>query len=175
VGTGAHSPKIRDGQQIWDATFRSPNYGRLVYEDSTGPKCTYPYHILDDSLLLYWMPARTISWRSVRRVRTESEEATYFGFDSTARSLVNSIYQGGTTDLSRKMLQRCQPLCEHYGARPLLQIHDELLFECPAESATEFAIKIKVILEQPPYAEFTIPIRVDAKVGTRFGSLVPVK
>ena len=62
-------------KRIWDATFRSPNYGRLVYKDSRGPLCTYPYHILDDGLLLYYMPARTISWRSVRRVRTETEEA----------------------------------------------------------------------------------------------------
>jgi DNA polymerase I-like protein with 3'-5' exonuclease and polymerase domains len=162
-------------KQIWDATFRSPNYGRLVYEDSTGPKCTYPYHILDDGLLLYWMPARMISWRSVRRVRTESEEAQYFGFDATARSLVNSIYQGGTTDLSRGMLQRCQPLCEQYGARFLLQIHDEILAECPRESATEFALKMKAILEQPPSPDFHIPIRVDAKTGERFGSMIPVK
>ena len=157
--------------KIWDATFRSPNYGRLVYEDTRGPLCTYPYHILDDDLLLYYMPARTIPWRSVRRVRTDSEEVQYFGFDSMAHSLVNSIYQGGTTDISRIALARSKLLCEQYGAKPLLQIHDELLFECPSESATEFAIKMKAILEQPPHDEFTIPIKVDAKVGTKFGGL----
>jgi DNA polymerase I-like protein with 3'-5' exonuclease and polymerase domains len=158
-------------KRIWDATFRSPNYGRLVYEDTKGPLCTYPYHILNDNLLLYWMPARNLSWRSIRQVRTDSEEAQYFGFDATARSLVNSIYQGGTTDISRVGILRGQPLCTQYGARPLLQIHDELLFECPTESATEFATKMKATLEQPPHDEFRIPIRVDAKTGSKFGSL----
>jgi DNA polymerase I-like protein with 3'-5' exonuclease and polymerase domains len=161
-------------KKIWDATSRSPNHGRLVYEDSAGPLCTYPYHILDDSSLLYHMPTRNLSWRSIRRVRTDSEEAIYYGFDSTARSLVNSIYQGGTCDISRVGLIRCQPLCEQYGARLLLQIHDEILAECPSESATEFAIKMAAILEQPPSPEFRIPIRVEPKTGPKFGSLKPV-
>jgi hypothetical protein len=162
-------------KKIWDSTYGSPNYGRLVYEDSTGPTCTYPYHILDDSSLLYHMPTRNVSWRSIRRVRTDSEEAVYYGFDSTARSLVNSIYQGGTADISRVGLIRCQPLLTQYGARLLLQIHDEILAECPSESATEFAIKMAAILERPPSPVFRIPIRVEPKTGPRFGNLEPVE
>jgi hypothetical protein len=162
-------------RKVWDATFRSPNFGRLVYEDSRGPTCTYPYHFLNQHDLLYFLPVRNVSWRSVRRVRTESEEAQYFGFDSTARSLVNSVYQGGTTDISRAAILRGQPLCAQHMARPLLQIHDELLFECPTRTAAEFATKMKDTLEQPPIPDFRIPIRVDAKVGTRFGSLTTVK
>jgi hypothetical protein len=161
-------------KQIWDATYRSHNHGRLIYKDNSGPLCAYPYYFLNQHNLLYMLPVRNISWRSVRRVRTDSEEATYYGFDSTARSLVNSIYQAGTTDISRAGMIRCQPLCEQYGTRLLLQIHDEILAECPTDSATEFAIKMKAVLEQPPSPDFRIPVRVDAKTGTRFGNLKPV-
>ena len=159
-------------KRAWDATYRSPNRGCRVYEDSRGPLCTRPYHLFQtDPPLLYLLPARNISWRNIRRVRTDTEEATYHGFDSTARGLVNSIYQGGTADITKVMLKRCQPLCDRYGARLLLQIHDEILAECPAERAPEFTAEMKAVLQQPPSPNFRIPILVDAKIGPRFGTL----
>ena len=159
-------------KRAWDATYRSANQGCRVYEDSQGPLCTRPYCLFQaDPPLLYLLPARNISWRSIRRVRTDTEEATYHGFDSTARGLVNSIYQGGTADLTKVMLKRCQPLCDRYGARLLLQIHDEILAECPAEQALEFTAKMKAVLQQQPSPGFRIPILVDAKIGPRFGAL----
>jgi DNA polymerase-1 len=124
--------------------------------------------------LLYKLPARNLGWRSIRRVRTSTEEARYFGFDSTARGLVNSVYQGGTADISKQMLQRVAPICEQHGARLLLNIHDELVMTCPTGRVEQVAKLLKRILEQSPSTEFRAPIRVDVKAGTRFGALKAV-
>jgi DNA polymerase I-like protein with 3'-5' exonuclease and polymerase domains len=161
-------------RKAWDATYSSTNHGKMVYEDFRGPLCTRPYRLFQDEDLLYHLPVRNLGWRSIRRVRTDTEEAKYLGFDSTARGLVNSIYQGGTADISKQMLLRATPLCEQYGARLLLNIHDELVLTCPTDQVEPLATALKVALEQPPAPTFKIPIRVDVDVGTRFGELVPI-
>ena len=120
-------------RKVWDATFKSSNYGKLIYEDVRGPLCTRPYRLFKaHPPLMYILPVRNIAWRSIRRVRTDSEEAQYHGFDSTARSLLNSVFQGGTADCVKLMMIRCMPYCRWInGYSLLLNIHDELLFEMP--------------------------------------------
>ena len=69
-------------RKVWDATFKSSNYGKLIYEDVRGPLTTRPYRLFQPHQLLYVLPVRNLAWRSIRKVRTDSEEATYYGFDS---------------------------------------------------------------------------------------------
>ena len=99
---------------------------------------------------MYKLPVRNIPWRSIRRVRTDSEEAQYHGFDTTARSLINHIYQGGTADVSKTMMIRCMPYCRWIGARLLLNIHDELLFEVPSSRTMEFIRTMQRLLNFHP-------------------------
>ena len=70
------------GHKIWDATFKSSNYGKLIYEDVRGVLCTRSYKLLGAHTLKYNLPCRNLAWRSIRRVRTPSEEATYHGYDT---------------------------------------------------------------------------------------------
>ncbi len=158
--------------KVWDASHYSPNVGKLIYEDVSGVLCTRPYRLFQSyPPLLYKLPVRNIAWRSIRRVRTDSEESRYDGFDSTARSLVNAIYQGGTADVSKTMMIRALPYCRFVGARLLLQIHDELLFEVPEQRASVFMRTMKRILELQPSPNFQIPILVDPKRGKSFGEM----
>jgi DNA polymerase I-like protein with 3'-5' exonuclease and polymerase domains len=159
-------------RKVWDYTKKSGNYKRLVYEDVRGALCTKPYRIFQTHPpLMYQLPIRNISWRSIRKVRTDSEEAQYHGFDTTARSLINHIYQGGTADVSKVMMLRCQSYCRWVGAKLLLNIHDEVLFEVPSPRVSEFIRTMRRLLELPPTPTWQIPIRVDAKYGTSFGAM----
>lgn len=72
------------------------------------------------------------------------------------------------------MTLRSQPVCERFGARLLIQIHDELVFEVPRERANDFIRTIKRTLEEPPVPEFRIPIVVEPKRGLSFGDLKTV-
>ncbi|MBV8609984.1 MAG: hypothetical protein JO034_21305 [Singulisphaera sp.] len=104
-------------------------------------------------------------------MRADGQEACYEGFDATARAAFNFICQAGTADVAKGMMLRAGPLCARHGARLLIQIHDELVFEVPQGNAERFLAEMKRELERPPTPEFRVPIVVEAKRGVRFGDL----
>ena len=67
------------------------------------------------------------------------------------------------------MMLRARPLCAEYGARLLIQIHDELVFEAPQGRADAFVRALWAVLEEPPAPSFRIPVVVEPKRGPRFG------
>ena len=54
---------------------------------------------------------------------------------------------------------------------PLLQVHDELLFELPAEKVGEAVAFIKGCMEAQPSPLFDVPIIAEAAVGQRYGEM----
>ncbi|MFO0892834.1 MAG: DNA polymerase [Isosphaeraceae bacterium] len=156
--------------RAWDAKS-----GRLIYHHKKGRLTGHPYRLFDEHGLQYRLPVRNWGWRSIRTVRADGQEARYEGFDSTARAAFNFICQAGTADVVKLMMLRSQPACRKYGARLLLQIHDELVFEVPGEHAAAFAAEMKSLLERPPTPDFRVPVVVEAKRGARFGELAEIK
>ena len=96
---------------------------QLIYDHQRGPlvKDRSWYHLFaSEKELVYRLPVRNWPWRYIRRVQARGEEATYEGFDSTARSLFNFICQGGTADLVKLMMLRTPEVCRRFEARLLL-------------------------------------------------------
>ena len=159
-------------QRIWSVQ-RKP---RLIYDAKIGRIGKYRYEHIDDQTLLYFLPIRNLPWRSVRQVQRLDakgrpvEQAKYDGFDTTARVAINAIMQGGTMDLVTDMMLRTRSLVQHFAARLLLQIHDELVWEVPEDRAAAFVPALKIELETTPIS-FTIPVKVEIKTGGRFGSM----
>jgi DNA polymerase I-like protein with 3'-5' exonuclease and polymerase domains len=154
--------------RAWNARVRPP---RLLYDHRRGRLGARSYRLFADRDLLFRLPVRNWSWRSIRRVRGRGEEAEYQGFDATARSLFNAICQGGTADLVKLMMLRSVPVCQDHGARLLLQIHDELVFEVPTGIVGAFIPSMQDVLQLPPCPGFRVPIEVGVKCGDRFGEL----
>jgi hypothetical protein len=84
------------------------------------------------------------------------------------------VAQGGTADIVKTMMVRCQPVCSQFDAHLLLQIHDELVFEVPKRRMGEFARAMRRVLITPPTEDFRVPIVVEPSVGTRFGEMAPL-
>ena len=62
------------------------------------------------------------------------------------------------------MIRVDQALAEHYpAARLLLQVHDELIVECPEEIAAQVAALISQQMEQ--VAQLKVPLLAEAKWG----------
>jgi DNA polymerase-1 len=66
------------------------------------------------------------------------------------------------------------PICQYYQSRgavcwPLLQIHDELLFELDRVIAEEFLAQAKVVMEQ--VVHLSVPVRSSASIAERWGEL----
>jgi hypothetical protein len=62
-------------------------------------------------------------------------------------------------------------LSRHFEAPLILQVHDELVWECPEDRAAPFLRAVKAVLERPPSRDFAVPIRVSLKWGHRFGEM----
>ena len=69
------------------------------------------------------------------------------------------------------MVRLVAGLGERPYIRPLLTIHDELVFEVPEEKMQEAYTFIKGCMEAVPFEGFDVPIIAEGAIGDRFGSL----
>lgn len=90
------------------------------------------------------------------------------------RQGVNSIIQGTASDIAKQAMLLCEydPLLNSLGVVLLLQIHDELIFECPDNPETIKAAKkrIEEIMSSPFCDELRVPIPAGAGVGHTWSS-----
>ena len=85
------------------------------------------------------------------------------------RAAINAPIQGSAADIIRRAMVRMDGALERakLGARMLLQVHDELVFEAP-DDEIEATIKLvtKVMIEAPaPAAQLSAPLQVDARAA----------
>ncbi len=89
------------------------------------------------------------------------------------RQAINAPIQGTAADIIRRAMIRMEPALEQAGlsdVKMLLQVHDELVFEAPAELA-EAAIPVirRVMVDAPhPAVDLTVPLVVDARAASNW-------
>ena len=92
------------------------------------------------------------------------------------RCAMNTPIQGTAADILKLALGRLiVKLPEYPWLRPLLQIHDELVFELPADKVEEAAALIRSCMEAQPVPEFDVPIVAEAAFGPSFGELAEME
>jgi DNA polymerase-1 len=92
------------------------------------------------------------------------------------RCALNSPIQGTAADVLKLALARLiNGLPERLWLKPLLQIHDELVFELPADRVDESITFIKSCMETQPFEEFDVPIVAEASVGKNYGNMKEVE
>ena len=81
------------------------------------------------------------------------------------RQAVNAPIQGSASDLIKLAMIRIAERLRKTGleAKMILQVHDELVFDVPGESADEFASLVKEEMENA--VELNVPVRVIVKKG----------
>ncbi|HWQ28522.1 MAG TPA: DNA polymerase I, partial [Dehalococcoidia bacterium] len=87
------------------------------------------------------------------------------------RMAINMPVQGTQADIIKIAMNRIDERMrrERMRSRMILQVHDELIFECPAaelDAVRDLALEI-----MPRSIEMKVPIRVDIKVGHNWGEL----
>ena len=100
-----------------------------------------------------------------RRYIPELSSSNYNIRQGAERIALNTPIQGTAADLIKlAMLQVHKMLRVHYPeAKLILQVHDELIVECPAEIASDVAQMISTQMEQ--VANLKVPLIADAKWG----------
>lgn len=88
------------------------------------------------------------------------------------RCALNTPIQGTAADIMKLALGRIIEGMENRPyIKPILQIHDEIMFEVPIDKAKEAGEFIKGCMEAVPFEGFDIPIIAERAEGTRFGEL----
>lgn len=88
------------------------------------------------------------------------------------RLSVNSAVQGSAADITMSAQNRvnaCSWFAEH-GIRMLIQVHDELVFECPEKYVDECIQRVKRFMEHPfgDKVELNLALRADADSGDSY-------
>ena len=88
------------------------------------------------------------------------------------RCALNTPIQGTAADILKlAMVRILSKLEEHPYIKPLLTIHDEILFEVPRDKADEACTIIKDCMEQQPFPEFDVPLKAEGAKGCSFGNM----
>ena len=89
------------------------------------------------------------------------------------RCALNTPIQGTAADILKLALGRLiAGLPDRLWLRPLLQIHDELVFEVPRERLKEAVTYIQTCMDAQPFPEMDVPIVAEAACGPDFGQMV---
>lgn len=87
------------------------------------------------------------------------------------RAAINMPIQGTEADLMKLAMIECQKLLagQHNNCRLLLQIHDSIVVECPADAAERLGEQLKETMENV----YKLPVRldVDVTIGDNWGEL----
>jgi DNA polymerase-1 len=85
---------------------------------------------------------------------------------------MNTPIQGTAADILKLAMGRIVAgIKERPWLKPFLQIHDELVFEIPADKLDEAVGFVKACMEVQPFPAFDVPIIAEAAYGESFGEL----
>ncbi|MCP4644036.1 MAG: DNA polymerase I [bacterium] len=85
------------------------------------------------------------------------------------RVAMNTPVQGSAADLIKLAMVRLDEALRDSRARLLLQVHDELVVEAPADVADEVAETTKTIMEEA--ATLSVPLKVDVGIGGNWAEI----
>lgn len=113
-------------------------------------------------------------WQQVNKIKTEAlanniEIHDNGGFIAYAeRQCVNARVQGGAATMSKLAMRKVydNPQLRQLGFRMLLQVHDELIGECPIENAEEVSRLLSDIMKHSAEPVVTIPFKCDTEVSS---------
>ncbi|MCQ2486223.1 MAG: DNA polymerase [Clostridia bacterium] len=95
---------------------------------------------------------------------------------SAERKALNTPIQGTAADILKMAMARIVAgISDKPWLKPILQIHDELIFIVPDEHIAEAVEFVKAAMEVKPYPDFDVPLRADPEVGQSFGTLAEYK
>ena len=139
--------------------------GRKIYLRTTSSATQGVRRFIDDTIAEVRRTGvtRTLFGRERPIPDINSRNPNSRGF--AERTAVNSPLQGTAADLIKLAMVRIDAALRDGGHRGvmLLQVHDELVFECPAEETD--AITALVKREMEGARELTVPLLVDVGVG----------
>jgi len=91
------------------------------------------------------------------------------------REAINAPIQGTAADIMKIAMLRISPAIKKAGlsSSMLLQVHDELVFECPEKELTEMASLVQQEMENA--FTISIPLKTEARFGKNWGEMNTIR
>jgi DNA polymerase-1 len=124
---------------------------------------------LDEVVAKAKIDGYTTTMLNRRRYLPELNGADAAARKSAERMALNTPVQGTAADVIKVAMVRLDAALRGTGARMLLQVHDELVVEAPADAAKETAALMVRVMEQA--VEIDVPLRVDAGIGKNWAEI----
>lgn len=92
------------------------------------------------------------------------------------RCAMNTPIQGTAADIIKLAMGRIiAELPEYPWIRPVLTVHDSLVFYLPEDKVEEAGRLIKGLMEKQPFPEFDVPLVAEAAAGRNYGELADLE
>lgn len=129
-------------------------------------------------------PVRAFIDATLAKAQTDGYVETYFGRrrptpdinssnfmvrEGAKRAAANMPIQGTEADLMKMAMLEVEEKLTGVGQQ-ILQVHDSILVECPAENAEKVAELLQTAMEEV-YPELGIKLKVDVSIGKNWGEL----
>lgn len=85
------------------------------------------------------------------------------------RMAVNAVVQGTDADIMKRAMARVHEACDRDIVQPLLQIHDEMIYEIHDDAVAAMIPKIREIMELS--GALRVPLTVGVSIGKRWGEM----
>lgn len=117
----------------------------------------------------------TETWLGRRRYLPDITSDDWRKRSSAERKALNTPIQGTAADVIKlAMVRILKGLPERPWLRPMLQIHDELVFTVPDGKVQEAADFVRECMEAKPFEGFDIPLVAEASFGKSFGEMAEI-
>ena len=112
------------------------------------------------------------TWLGRRRYLPDIQSNDFGRKSYSERCALNTPIQGTAADIIKLAMARIlKGLPEREWLKPVLQIHDELLFLIPEDRMHEAADFIRGCMEARPFDGFDIPLKAEVSVGKNYGEM----
>jgi DNA polymerase I len=91
--------------------------------------------------------------------------------NAAERELFNFVIQGSAADIMKSSMKLLPPILEKYGAKILLQIHDEFLFEFPEKSSQEQSFIDDISNAMANSLDLGVEYKVEVSQGNLWGEI----
>jgi len=90
------------------------------------------------------------------------------------RAALNHPIQGTAADILKlAMVRLVDGLAMRHWIHPLITVHDEIVFEVETAHLDDAIPWLKAVMEEEPFADFDVPLVVEAATGQTYGTLTP--
>lgn len=103
-----------------------------------------------------------------RRPAPDLKSSNFAVREAAKRAVINLPIQGTEADLMKMAMLKAETELDNLGQQ-ILQIHDSIMVECPAENAEKVAQILKDVMEN--IHKLPVTLKVDVKTGQNWGEL----